>query len=321
MSLDSSVNEIHLDDADMMNGSSQRTTRISTEDYSLLKSVHAWVFPDIQPVPELTGPNSLWRTFTFDTISLPVHIQQNCEDEGLVITHPGESSVASTEQKIRTVLGLDVETQGAIDEIRQDEDLMKYADDLQSLRPYQTDTVFESIIKSIIQQQISFRGANSITKRLILATQKTLVWNGNRFFGFPSFDSILNLGLRGLRGLGLGHKAEYIFDICKLIDKGAFLPESLRQEPYSSVASILGEIRGIGPWTINAVAISGLGLFEIFPYSDLGIRNIVGRFTRGCQRASIKQVIRFKNRFGDHGDLVLYLLMCAEVLGILDKES
>lgn len=304
-----------------MDGSSQKTTRISTDGYSLLKSVHAWIFPDIQPVPERTGPDSLWRIFTSDAINFPARIQQNSANEGLVITHPREASVALTEQKIRTVLGLEVDTESAIHEIRQDDVLKKYADNLQFIRPYQTDTVFESIIKSIIQQQISFRAANSITKRLILATQKTLTWKGCGFFGFPKFDSILNLGLEGLRGLGLGHKAEYIFDICKLIDKAALSPESLRQESYSSVASILGEIRGIGPWTINAVAISGLGLYEVFPYSDLGIMNIVGRLTRGGQRASIEQVIKFKNRFGDHGDLVLYLLMCGEVLGILDKKS
>jgi 3-methyladenine DNA glycosylase/8-oxoguanine DNA glycosylase len=219
--------------------------------------------------------------------------------------------------RISTILGLGVDTTGAIEAIRQDEDVARYAGTLRLIRPYQTDTVFESIIKAIIQQQISFRAANSITRRLVLATQEPVSCEGLQFHGFPKHDDILSFGRDRLKALGLGHKAEYISDICKEIERGEFSPERLREETYSSAASTLGVIRGIGSWTIGAVAISGLGHFDTFPYSDLGIRRIVGRLVHRGQRASIEQVRAFRNRFGKIGDLVLYLLMCGEVIGAL----
>ncbi|TFF91601.1 hypothetical protein EU545_03485 [Candidatus Thorarchaeota archaeon] len=298
----------------------RETTHLSTRDYSLDESVRAWVFSDIQPVPEKTGDDSLWRIFTLSTAQLPVFMEHDVPESRLCISYP-ESTISSTsiKQKIRLVLGLNVDTDPAIAAMRQDEDTRRYADRLEAIRPYQTDTVFEAIIKAIIQQQISFRAANSITKKLVLATQDVFSWNGHSFYGFPTHESILNLGVEGLRGIGLGPKADYVFGICNLIEDCHFSPESLRNSDYESVAAELAPIRGIGPWTIGAVAISGLGLFHTFPYSDLGIRRIVGRFLEGVHAASVEQVVEFRNRFGESGDMVLYLLMCGEVLGVLGE--
>ena len=89
---------------------------------------------------------------------------------------------------------------------------------------------------------------------------------------------------------------------------------------YSEVQELLKPVHGIGEWTIQALSVAALGKFDVFPYSDLAMRNLLGRLYQSGVRMTPRQVREKADTWSD-GPLVLYLLMCAEVLGLLDDRA
>ncbi|MHA2222258.1 MAG: hypothetical protein ACXAAO_09380 [Candidatus Thorarchaeota archaeon] len=81
----------------------------------------------------------------------------------------------------------------------------------------------------------------------------------------------------------------------------------------------LKPIRGIGEWTVKVLSIAGLGDFSVFAYSDLVIQKILGNLYNDGRRMTAKQVQDRAMTWGDEGTKVLYLLMSAEVLGLIDS--
>ena len=185
------------------------------------------------------------------------------------------------------------------------------------IRPYMSPTPFEALIKTIIQQQISYRAANIFTKRMILGTTKPVSFMDQSWYYFPDAHTISTTGLDGLQEFGFGYKTEYIHGMASLVAKGELNIDSFVGVPYEEVFAALKPIRGIGEWTIRVLSLAGLGNFSVFAYGDLVIQKILGNLYNQGQRMTAKQVREHAQNWGDASIMVLYLLMSAEVLGFL----
>ena len=65
-----------------------------------------------------------------------------------------------------------------------------------------TATLFEALVDSVIEQQISLKAAHSIEKRLIRATGRTLEVHHQNYYGYPTPDMLgrdIRQNLPGLR--------------------------------------------------------------------------------------------------------------------------
>ncbi len=173
------------------------------------------------------------------------------------------------------------------------------------------------MVKSIIQQQVSYRAANVLTKRLVLELTRAHELDGRKLYPFPTSSQLLNSGEEGLRALGLGYKTGCILKIASLAVSGEVDIEGLLGCPYEEVMDTLTSIRGVGEWTVQTLMIAGLGDFTVFPYGDLGIQNLLGNLYQHGTRMTKNEVIKKAHSWGDAGPMVLYLLMCADVLGLV----
>ncbi len=286
--------------------------------YDLVKSIHAWIYPDVQPVPEATENRKLHRILTLNGINVPVTISQAKSGSHVEIQFPTNIDTQKIQEKVRFTLGFDVDTNNAIERIREDNHICYLAEEMASLRPYTADTLFEGLAKSILQQQISFRAANVITRRVVLETCSPLQAWGTAYYGFPAPHDILALGSEGLRRLGVGYKTDYLLGVSSLFVSGELNLEELKNAQHNQVVERLHSIRGIGDWTIKAFAISSLHDFSVFPYGDLGVRNLLGRLYTDDAPMKTRDVEEFISRWGSPAPLVLYLLMCADVLGLVE---
>ncbi len=226
-------------------------------------------------------------------------------------------TASDVKRKVRQVLSLDLDMSSAFDIIRHDPTLSNIEERIMGIRPYLADTPFEALIKSVLQQQISYRAANVLTKRLVLAASIVDIIGEVQVYQFPSATRILSLGANQLKELGLGYKVDYLLSLSKLVQQDDLNLEELRGQPYSTIRDVLLPLRGVGEWTIQATAIAGLGNFSVFPYSDLGIRNLLGRLYGKDDRMSTAEVQQLADAWGESGPLILYLLMCADVLNLL----
>ncbi|NWF96583.1 MAG: DNA-3-methyladenine glycosylase 2 family protein [Candidatus Thorarchaeota archaeon] len=289
------------------------------EEYSLYQSVSAWIYSDIQPVPEITSPSQLSRVVSISSVEMPVIIRQ--EQPGAPLSVYSPQAGESLRDVVTRMLGLDIDTTGALRVLEEDPVLSSLHMQVRGIRPYSTPSVFEALIKTVIQQQISYRAANVLTKRLIERMVIPVRYSEMDVYGFPNPDKFIALGIEGLRSIGLGYKASILLSLCNEVVSGRLELENMHRMTYEELSSLLLSLRGVGEWTLQTVCIAGLRRFDVFPNSDIGIRNLLGRLYFGGVRATNQQVLDLMESWGRHAAMALYLLMCADVLGLVGPHS
>ncbi len=126
---------------------------------------------------------------------------------------------------------------------------------------------FESLIKSIIYQQLSGKAANAIYKRLL-----------DHYDGrVPTPDRILATPEEILRtNIGLSFKKiEYLRDLSLRVCSGTLDLHLLPGMPDEDVIDELVKVKGIGRWTAEMFLIFCLKRPDIMPLGDLGIRKAI----------------------------------------------
>ncbi len=127
------------------------------------------------------------------------------------------------------------------------------------------DPNFETLVKSIVSQQLSGRVASVIFGRLAEAVGGTMT---------P--ETILKLRPARMRKLGLsGSKTEYIRDLARHTRDGNVVFEKLAELPDEDVIAHLTRVKGIGVWTVHMFLMFALRRVNVLPVGDLGIRNAV----------------------------------------------
>lgn len=129
------------------------------------------------------------------------------------------------------------------------------------------DPDFETLVKSIVYQQLSGRVASVIFGRLVAAAASG---------GKLTPAGILKLRPARMRSLGLSaQKTAYIRDLARHARDGAILFEELLELPDQDVIDRLTQVRGIGVWTVHMFLIFALRRLDVLPTGDLGIRNAI----------------------------------------------
>lgn len=122
---------------------------------------------------------------------------------------------------------------------------------------------FETLVKSIVSQQLSGKVAKTIYGRLIAAA-------GN---GCLTPESLLKLRPARMRKLGLsGQKIAYIRDLARKARDGEVSFASLLELSDAEVIEQLTSVKGIGVWTVHMFLIFALKRPNVLPVGDLGIR-------------------------------------------------
>jgi DNA-3-methyladenine glycosylase II len=122
---------------------------------------------------------------------------------------------------------------------------------------------YETLVKSIVLQQLSGKVAEIIFQRLVAAAGS----------GRLTPEAVLRLRPAKLRALGLSkQKIQYIRELARLIVSGKLDLTGLTAVPDEEVHARLTAIKGIGPWTVHMFLIFGMGRLNVMPSGDLGIR-------------------------------------------------
>jgi DNA-3-methyladenine glycosylase II len=121
---------------------------------------------------------------------------------------------------------------------------------------------FDTLISSIISQQLSVKAAGTIDGRV-----RSLVGKKYR----PA--AILKHSHQALRDCGLSNrKVEYIQGIAKAVSTRKLSFGRLQKSSDEEIMSKLIEIRGVGQWTAEMFMIFSLGRMDIFSSLDVGLQ-------------------------------------------------
>jgi DNA-3-methyladenine glycosylase II len=142
------------------------------------------------------------------------------------------------------------------------------------------DPVFETLVRSIVFQQLSGKAATTIFNRLVEAAGGKLT---------P--EAILKLRSPTLRKVGLSkQKASYVHDLAtraqaKEIDFAA-LPTLSDEE----IIAFLTKVKGVGVWTAHMFLLFALRRENVLPTGDLGVRVAIRKFYKKRTMPSAKQI-------------------------------
>jgi DNA-3-methyladenine glycosylase II len=131
--------------------------------------------------------------------------------------------------------------------------------------PYQIEfrePVFETLVRSIVYQQLSGKAARTIFNRLLAASGGSLT---------P--EAVLRLRPARMRALGLSRqKTDYIRDLARRTRSGDLDFAALSSLKDEEVTQLLTAVKGIGVWTAQMFLIFALRRTDVMPTGDLGIR-------------------------------------------------
>ena len=125
---------------------------------------------------------------------------------------------------------------------------------------------FETLVRSIVYQQLSGKVAKVIFERLAAAVPG----------GQITPAAILKLRPARMRKCGLSkQKTAYIRDLARKTARGTVNFEALPAMADEAVIECLTEVKGIGVWTAHMFLMFALERPNVLPTGDLGIRSAI----------------------------------------------
>ena len=126
-----------------------------------------------------------------------------------------------------------------------------------------SEPVFETLVRSIVYQQLSGKAALTIYSRLAAAVKQDPL----------TPEGILKLRPAKMRSVGLSkQKTLYIRELARMTRKGEIDFARCPEMEDSHVVENLTKVKGVGVWTVHMFLIFALRRPNVLPTGDLGVR-------------------------------------------------
>ena len=126
------------------------------------------------------------------------------------------------------------------------------------------DNYYESLVRSIMYQQLSGKAAATIYGRFKDLFNSKL---------YPKPKDVMAITHESLRSAGLSNqKATYIRDLSEKLDRREVDLSNLDKLSDEEISSELIKVKGIGQWTADMFLMFTLVRPDVFPLGDLGIQ-------------------------------------------------
>jgi DNA-3-methyladenine glycosylase II len=142
----------------------------------------------------------------------------------------------------------------------------KFAEIIKQVGKYNvkiTKNHYQSLVESIISQQLSGSAANSILKKFRKLFKSK----------FPKPSDVIKTSDSKLRTVGLSKmKIVYIKELSKKIESKKLNMKKFSTQSDEQVIEVLTDVKGIGRWTAEMFLIFSLGRLDVLPVGDLGLK-------------------------------------------------
>jgi DNA-3-methyladenine glycosylase II len=202
------------------------------------------------------------------------------------------------------------------EEVREDRVMAVLTQRLRGLKSPTTVTVFEALVDSIVEQQISLSVAEKLEGRLVEALGDVLKLGSDVYFAFPTPQSLASASVEVLRKCGLSsRKVKYIRRVSGLVANGKLDLEKFREyDDAEEVIRELDRVRGVGVWTAQMTMVRGMQRLDVMPADDLGLRRVISHYYCDDKRISGEEARGIGEKWGKWKGLASYYLVVAEIL-------
>jgi DNA-3-methyladenine glycosylase II len=126
---------------------------------------------------------------------------------------------------------------------------------------------FQTLVGSIISQQLSTKAADTIHGRFVSLYSPVK---------FPKPAQIIETPDEHLRSTGISfQKIGYIKDLAAKTEDGTLKLARLARMADDEIIEMLTRVKGIGVWTVHMFLIFSLARMDVLPVGDLGVRRAI----------------------------------------------
>jgi len=201
-------------------------------------------------------------------------------DNGLIVIIHTDNQSPAVQEVIKTYiadwfdLNADLKTFYAI--AQQDPVLHQLCQKYHGLRMVGMPNLFESLVWSVIGQQINLNFAYALKQRLVHTFGKSITFQGETFYALPTPERLAKLTIEDFQPHQFSRaKAQYIINISRAFAEGSLSQQALALLSYDEIKQQLVAIKGVGNWTANYSMMKSLKSYDAFPVEDVGLHNAV----------------------------------------------
>ena len=170
----------------------------------------------------------------------------------------------------------------ALQHLHQDHQLKLVLEEVPLRLPKQHPDVYFTLLRSIIEQQLSLKAAATIWKRFLAL-----------FGDYPYRNEILAREDEYLKSCGLSYqKVNYIKNIAHFAINHDLSDDYINNLNDHEVLKYLTQIKGVGRWTTEMILMFSMGRQDVFPVDDLVIKKAMVSLydLKSEKRALIKEL-------------------------------
>jgi AraC family transcriptional regulator, regulatory protein of adaptative response / DNA-3-methyladenine glycosylase II len=176
---------------------------------------------------------------------------------------------------------------------------------------------WEALAWAIVGQQISLKAAVALRRELINAFGLA---HASGLRAHPAAEVVAALDVEALRELKFSRsKAEYLITAAQAVASGELPLSGLRDLSARHAARLLGNVRGIGAWTVQYAFLRGFGFADCLPSGDAGLAQGLGRICG--ERPDEPQIKEMMRRFAPYRSLATYHIWASLKESVKGRES
>ena len=163
--------------------------------------------------------------------------------------------------------------------------------------------VYATLVRTIVFQQLSGKAANTIHQRLLTLFEDS----------YPVPTELVKIKLQRLRDVGLSQqKGNYVQNVAQHWIDNQLEAIDWRKQTDEQIIERLTQIKGVGVWSVQMILMFTLNRPDVFPISDLGIRNAMAKAyrLRSKDRALDKRLTRISTAWQPYRTLACRYLWC-----------
>jgi DNA-3-methyladenine glycosylase II len=229
------------------------------------------------------------------------------------------SDKQKAKETIKFIFNLDFNLNSFYRDVEKDQIMHQITQQLYGLKKPTTPTIFEALVDSIIEQQISIKVAHTIEERLVKKFGETLTLDGETCYAYPTPQNIACASINEIQSCGLTErKAQYIQGTAQLIMKGKLDLENIKnQTDPEKIISELDEIRGICVWTAELTMLRGMQKLYALPADDFGIRRVISKYFCAGKPIKTADAREIAKAWGKWKGLAAFYLIIAEAKSMI----
>ena len=282
----------------------------------------ASIFSDGDPEIRKYENGMFWQVLRTDQGLVLITVESE-DSESLTVKMESTKELSpknlkSISNMVKKIFNLDMDINPFYREVESDDVMNRITDRLHGLKNPTTPTLFEALVDSVAEQQLSLKAAHSIENRVIKSFGPSINIKGKTCYAYPKPEDLAFLELQKLRDCGLSfRKSEYIRDLSLgILNHKIDLDQIGKLESTPDMIDELRKIRGVGVWTGELAVLRGLGRLDALPADDIGLRRAISHFYRDDVRISADEAREIAHNWGKWRGLAGYYLIVAEITGL-----